>query len=413
MRVAFLGEGGRNLREVLWTKAHVREKLPKEVFDALPEGAQWEARCNDAADEAAKMGRLVHEQPTSEQAAKLERLVEDQKAVFLLAAAVLRLWPRLPSGLERFPAGRPAVPRQRSLPEEELHRWGPLERGWRRCERCCRATRPHLVRRRQKCPGRAKLLGATHWSHPVRCFRVGGEVLLACFACGAFGTKHARLLADTCTGRLPANRAKALKRVERGWHPSDRPHLRGLRLDDGEGPGRGGRRGTEPNGDSAAQLQGDGDGSQLDGEPPRGCHPWWAEGVRVRPWRRLTGKTADANAGWTAAEPPGRPRRRLTGKTADANADWTAAAPPGCAEGAGAEAGLGPPADAGAGAGLLPRRAASSWEPAWRPEEPALQAPAPPRRRKGPPRCRLSGPWKKGLDLHERGAPPGGAGEPA
>ena len=60
--------------------------------------------------------------------------------------------------------------------------------------------------------------------------RGGGELVAVCRTCVGYGSKKSSLLSKACSGRVAAHRAGVLRRVERGLHPSDKAHLRDLRL---------------------------------------------------------------------------------------------------------------------------------------------------------------------------------------
>ena len=109
-------------------------------------------------------------------------------------------------------------------------------RGWHRCEACWRATRPHLRDREAECAGVPRVAAETHPTHKLRSFCAGGEAVFVCLGCGAYGAKHTRLLGAPCLaqgrlGKLPDGRARVLRRVERGYHPSGKPHLNDFRLE--------------------------------------------------------------------------------------------------------------------------------------------------------------------------------------
>ena len=55
--------------------------------------------------------------------------------------------------------------------------------------------------------------------------------MLVCSGCGAYGAKKTVMLSAQCVRKLPEHRLKVLRRVDQGFHPSDRPHLRELRLE--------------------------------------------------------------------------------------------------------------------------------------------------------------------------------------
>ena len=59
--------------------------------------------------------------------------------------------------------------------------------------------------------------------------------MFVCFGCGAYGTRKTNLLKGVCTarpgGRLPEGRARVLRRVEKGLHPSDKSYLKDIRLE--------------------------------------------------------------------------------------------------------------------------------------------------------------------------------------
>ena len=181
LRTSMGYRGHDHIVEVNWTKGHVRDKLSASDFVALGEHDQWMANRNDDADRAADKGRLMHPQPERGVLADTEMLVEDLTGLFKMAAATLRLWPRLPGNLDRLPSGRAAAPRQPRPPPAKPHRWGRLVRGWLRCSVCWRATRPHLAARHEECRGTPRVAAETHESHDLRGFTVGGEAVFVCF----------------------------------------------------------------------------------------------------------------------------------------------------------------------------------------------------------------------------------------
>jgi len=94
---------------------------------------------NDAADEAAKAGLAAHPQATDEQQFDLAKKIRVAKAVCLLAARLLPLWPRLDlSGVELAKApGKNAAKKVGT----ELHEWEWCRSYWR-CSVCLKIRRP-------------------------------------------------------------------------------------------------------------------------------------------------------------------------------------------------------------------------------------------------------------------------------
>jgi len=105
MRSTFGCEGREQILSVDWCAGHVKEKLTDDEFAALPDHDRWLAAMNEAADEAADAGRLLHPQPNGCERAEVRLLLAELRCFYSLASNVLRLWPKLPGGLTRFRRG--------------------------------------------------------------------------------------------------------------------------------------------------------------------------------------------------------------------------------------------------------------------------------------------------------------------
>ena len=148
------------------------------------------------------------------------------RTILLNAAAVLRLWPKLPRDMTRAPVCAPAA----LAPVLRIeHQWDVASRGWKRCTACMKSTRG-TEWRDSSCSGTPAIVKLTHPTHLQMTCLAGDEVLLACMACGAYGVKRSPLLAAPCTHVVVPNRKKVLTRIENGFHPGDKPQLRDVRL---------------------------------------------------------------------------------------------------------------------------------------------------------------------------------------
>jgi len=227
------------VEEIAWTKAHILDKLGPEEVAAMTPQERWEATGNQHADVEAKAAMDCH--PALEKAAMMEvdAALKHLNWIHKLMAGVLRLWPRLPQGMQRFPTGA-RVGRTKVIRPPNGHVWGPVQRGWTRCTRCWAAnlvdaSTPGLDIKKADCPGRPPLLDKLGGGHDVWLHPCGGDNIIICHSCWAYAARKLKGLASQCEGRRALTdsegRRTVKRRVEQGLHPSDAKHLKGVKLD--------------------------------------------------------------------------------------------------------------------------------------------------------------------------------------
>ena len=97
--------GASLVEDVSWVKAHVLDKMTQaDILNMAPEEF-WKAQGNRGADTHAKKAVDCH-QPFPEGAMEqIGTSLKELRILFQLMASVLRLWPKLPRGMLRVPAG--------------------------------------------------------------------------------------------------------------------------------------------------------------------------------------------------------------------------------------------------------------------------------------------------------------------
>ena len=205
---------------------HAREKG---IAIPLPD-----ALGNEAADEAAGMGRDLHPQPTAKQTQDLDRLWARALLVCQLASKVLSLWlrpHRLDFALPRFRRLRP----HREVPLAEQHHWCYAWGKWQCtvCARMCRHPLPPAARR-SRCSGDNKVIQrilSNPQGHHLCGFTISGQTFLICLRCGAWSNMRAKLLDVRCC-KAPATSGKtALGMVRRGLYPHSDARFSELRIE--------------------------------------------------------------------------------------------------------------------------------------------------------------------------------------
>ena len=234
--------GGGRLNHAQWVKAHTADNASDAEVAALTPQKRFYVLANREADRAASTAHdLVPALPQSQADLVMAQLTRLQ-CIQRIAAAVLRLWPRLPDGLERIRnpnPRRPGRPRTR-VPLEQQHSWGDVGRGWRRCELCWRAvsvrgqsplhSRDIRVALREKCCREPLLMRKVDQSHCLAVFTDGVSNIAICTFCGAYGTRRAVLLAKPCPRFLSSSGKKSINRVTAGKHPCDKPATKETRI---------------------------------------------------------------------------------------------------------------------------------------------------------------------------------------
>ena len=197
-----------------WVKAHARIKDNTTHDEAL------DVIGNGFADAAAKMGVLMHPQPSSGDECVQQWYEKHAEVVAKAVGRALVLFPRRQEKLERTDV-RERRP-QGQDEEEALHDWNFSCGRWR-CFRCGTWTRAQEVseaRKKQRCKGMAAegyMSRISARGHQIR--RATGDLpFVYCKKCGAWANRRMRGLMRACNGPSTAGR-EALNRIGEGRHP--------------------------------------------------------------------------------------------------------------------------------------------------------------------------------------------------
>jgi len=223
------------IESVEWVKAHVLDKMPLELRESMSPLELWKAAGNQVADREAKAALECHPTIPVESMRAVDKDVEMAKISLQVIAAVLRLWPKLPRGMARMPAGT-RVGRRSKPVTPDWHVWSEPSRGWVRCSMCW-ASRLDGSDRAQgsdsaTCPGRRPLLDKLGPGHDIWLYSCQADNLAICRSCGFWGTRRIDSLKRRCLHELTEGRRKAIDRVAKGFHPSDSAKLKRVVLDD-------------------------------------------------------------------------------------------------------------------------------------------------------------------------------------
>ena len=104
------------------------------------------------------------------------------------------------------------------------HAWGKEAAGWVRCTRCWVPVKPGREKKAPPCKGEPQLALKVHPSLQATLFVAEGEPLVACLACGSYGSFKAYNLAGCCKpeeAKVKYGRRRALQRMARGTHPGN------------------------------------------------------------------------------------------------------------------------------------------------------------------------------------------------
>ncbi len=212
------------VEEIRWTRAHramTGGEGPDERRDIV---------ANAKADELAKSAVGLHPSFGEELEAEMDFHAKRAPHVAAAVAAALELFPPAP----RTGGRPPRATNEAQARAREQHLWKYRAGTWR-CEVCRdwlnSATLP-AYRRRQACRGGRIDDGASQLAtRGHRLCRAESELpFVICLACGAWGNRRTRLLAEQCRGMPTAAGAQAIKRLGRGWHPMLRKDPQGRDL---------------------------------------------------------------------------------------------------------------------------------------------------------------------------------------
>ncbi len=205
-----------------WCRLVTVRKVPAHLSpSALPEGrSRDDAVGNNQADELAKEGRNLHDQPSPAMVTELDAQLKRAKAIIRVIAKVTQCFPPQPKGkMPRRPRHGGAV-----LSEEpETHQWAHAGGLWR-CTRCLRLTLSQEiddVLATQKCPGMKSSMEAETITARGHALATTTDTLpiIFCVKCGAFSARRARGLAAACPGGPKRSGRQALKMIKQGLQP--------------------------------------------------------------------------------------------------------------------------------------------------------------------------------------------------
>ncbi len=214
------------MKEILsdpsWNRMVTVRKVPAHLNPStLPEGrGRDDAIGNNHADELAKEGRNLHDQPTPTLVTELEAQLKRAKAVIRVIAKVTQCFPPPPKG--KMPRiRRPHGPMTREEPD--THRWSYAGGLWR-CTRCLRLTLSQEIDDElafHKCPGMKRSMEAETITARGHALATTTDALpiIFCVKCGAFAARRARGLATECPGRPRRSGQQALKMIKKGLQP--------------------------------------------------------------------------------------------------------------------------------------------------------------------------------------------------
>ena len=222
-------EGGcTHITGVRWVKAHQSQAGAR-----LRGGdeAVTEATSNDAADAAANVGRLRHEQPSARQLSKVKTLYWHSTVACRVVAAVLPHWPRLKrSKVWEKPAGKHRGVAEMAPEDTQRHTWACGGGKWH-CTKCLQSSKGHerpTRRQRELCPGRDDLIceragGLGHVLWETTCEAVP---LFLCSTCGNWMEQKSRLLGEKCLRLAVGSGKGAIKYIfDQGKHPKTYKYL--------------------------------------------------------------------------------------------------------------------------------------------------------------------------------------------
>ncbi len=192
----------------------------KEIEDA---SEKFTAKGNAHADEAAKEGLRLHDQPGREQELLLEAELGKARQIVKLLTHALKKWP---AEAKRFNGRRAAG--ERAPPADGVarrtHRWEHADGAWRcvACRSSCFAEFLSDKRRNERCKGgeeESARDGPSTQGHALRTASCQGLPVDFCVKCGAWAMRRRYNLGKICTGvPTPAGR-QALMRLAKGRHP--------------------------------------------------------------------------------------------------------------------------------------------------------------------------------------------------
>lgn len=205
---------GRARPTVVKVTGHAREK----GIDIPPADAIG----NEAAGEGARLGRLMHPQPTAKQLKDLAELWLKDTAVGKLAGQVLNLWQKR-SRSELSPPQVGRLRPRKSQVQGTPHQWGFAWGKWQ-CLVCSRFGKDPLssANLHSSCPGinhTFRRMLANPQGHSLARFSSAGQAFLICLRCGGWSHCRAYILDHRCCrAPLPAGKT-TLSRVRRGLYP--------------------------------------------------------------------------------------------------------------------------------------------------------------------------------------------------
>ena len=138
--------------------------------------------------------------------------------VLARAAMALPPSPRHPEQLAR------KSPEGKRTAKDNGHAWGKEAAGWVRCTKLWVPAMPGREEEAPLCKGEPQLALRVHPSHQVSLFVAGEEPLVACLACGSYGSFKAYCLAGRCKpeeAKAKYGRRRALQRLARDTHPGN------------------------------------------------------------------------------------------------------------------------------------------------------------------------------------------------
>ncbi len=207
----------RRIKSLVKVKAH-------QDIDAIQDpDEKWRARGNEMADEAAKLARDRHPQPSKEQQAALDFYVRRIPHIVKAVGKAMALFPPAGGSLPRRTPTRTKKGNGSGADGGlQRHQWRHVEGRWR-CSRCWTYVLGTDI------PASRKLQGCnrTRVTNDLRRFEALGHDMLHadgdlpivyCGRCGAWSSRRAQSLAKPC-GPPTANGRLALRRISLGLHP--------------------------------------------------------------------------------------------------------------------------------------------------------------------------------------------------
>jgi len=239
-RACLMTEGPKHIEEVIWGRAHMLDKMAEEEIQKLSEEELWKCRGNAVADVEAKAAIVCHPSFDPEAMKEIDGMLKRADIVLRNLSAVLRLWPKLPRGMNRVPKGG-QIGRKKIVRPIDGHVWSEPASGWVRCRRCWSST-PEGSKRleggdKEVCPGKPPLLSKLGPGHSIRLYPCKADTITVCLVCGSWGSRRFVDLKEPCRGRPSKDRKEdsgkrtVLERVSSGLHPSDTTKFKTVVLD--------------------------------------------------------------------------------------------------------------------------------------------------------------------------------------